>query len=170
MEKKFYRLTEPSGLAGLVFEGSESADTVEELVEVVRIIDLTMSVGDRNASYVIPEGIMFLARSVMEEVDDPFLREFDASNDHGDFVEEGSLRLGDLLVAYSQHQNVLAVSLLEALADGSTRTVYAQNFYKDFPAVKSKLAALVDSSGGESSDVDDLVFKLRELKSKEGPR
>jgi len=170
MERKFYRLTEPSGLAGLVFEGSESADTVEELVEVVRIIDFTMSVGARNASYVIPEGIMFLARSVMEEVDDPFLREFDALSDHGAFVEEGSLRLGDLVVAYSQHESVLAVSLLEALDDGSTRTVYSQNFYKDFSSVKSRLAALVDSSGGEAADVDDLVFKLRELKAAEGPR
>lgn len=149
------------GFDGLVVEG-EVFDDYPYIVQISKIIDTNVNVGDRTLALPTPPRSLFIGKDCLTETDDPQLREFASDNPFGNLVLEGHMDCGSLKVAYSQFEKVLSVVVTEP---DQNKTVFSQYFFKDFDKVKQTVEDVLKQSGG--SDVDDLVFKLRAFKEAE---
>lgn len=147
------------GFDGLIAECTSMPEG--SLLEVHRLINVNVVVGDRHASTPLSGQSVYLSRQFLEPTEDPTGRQFDHQNPYGEFQLSGEMSCGGLHVSYSQFEKALQVSVAEV--DGTNRkTLFNQNFSKNFDQVKSSLeVALKEGSG------DDLIFKLRELKEAE---
>lgn len=155
---KFYVLKDiGGGFDGLVAEGT----VVNGVLHVSKITDKNVNVGDRNVSLPVPEGAIAIGPMYFEETDDPGIREFATDNPFGAFQLEGHMDCGNIKVHYAQYEKSLNVSVAEVQDKGFVRTIFSQNFHSDFPKVKDTIESVLKEHGGE--DVDDLVFRLREL-------
>lgn len=147
------------GFDGLVVEGKDSA---LNLVEVVKLTDRDSIVGDRNVSLPVPESALFISKAHLDEIEDPGTREFASDNPFGKHLADGNMEMGGISIHYSEFEKVLNVTVLDM---GARKTVLSQYFFKNIAQVKEQLANLLKENGG--SDVEDLVFRLRELKEAE---
>ena len=158
---KFYVIKDiGGGFDGLTIEGDDEFAPFG-FVEIKRMIDRDSIVGDRNVSLTIPPCSLYISKLKTEETADPGIREYAADSPYGKFQLEGRMDCGNLRVTYAQFEKALQVTLTDVPAG---RTVTTQNFVKDFDKVKAAIEDVLKSDG---SDVDDLVFKLQELKEAE---
>lgn len=148
------------GFDGLVVETERTQE--DGLVEVMRIIDRTSILGDRNVSLPIPGQAIYIDRKFLEPTEDPGTREYAANNPFGRLVAEGQMEISSIKVSYAQFETVLSVNVQDTVAK---KTLFSQYFSKDIEKVKAAIEAVLKQNGG--SDVEDLVFQLRALKEAE---
>ena len=149
------------GFDGLVVE-AENTDprAPQPLLEVRKIINRNSVFGDRNVSFPVPAGALYVD-SAYAEPSDEGPREYDSHNPYGKFKLEARYTHGPLEVVLGQYERAVTVTVYEQQAEDK-RTLYSQTFTGNFAAVKE--AVEVHTSDG---DVDDLIFRLDELKELE---
>lgn len=166
-DKKYFVI---EGLGGgfdglLVEEGTSKSEKLAPLeffyCSPARLIDRDSIVGDRNVSLPLPDGALYIDRKYLTEVTDPGIREYDNSNPYGKFILEGRMDCGPLRVTYAQFEKNLQVSVFDTEAN---RTLYSQNFSKNFDKVKQTIEEALKDGDQEGAD---LVFSLNELKEVE---
>lgn len=145
---------------GLVVEAA-NIDSVTKDIEVSSIIDRDSIMGDRNPRFQLPQAALKICSDYLEPTDDPGKREFAADNPYGRFLLEGRMEVDQIVVSYSQYERVLQVNVFDERAQ---RTLYSQNFTKDFDLVKKAIESVLKD---EETTTDDLVFALQELKEAE---
>lgn len=145
------------GFDGLVIEAVATQEG--NLVEVLKFVDRDSVVGDRNVSLPIPGQSIYMDKRVLDEIEDPGIREFSSTNPYGRLQLEGRMDCGGLQVVYAQYELALTVVVTDMVAK---RTVLSQNFSKDFGKVKAKIEECL-----KQADAEDLVFQLRALKEAE---
>ena len=162
----FYRINGlAKGLDGLVVEVIPTGQSC--LYEVHRIFNTNEMFGDRVVSVPVPEDSLYIDHKCLEETADPN-QEFTSDSPFGEFLYEGTLEKGGLMVAYNMYDNALSVTILERIEDkagtfGYDKTVYSQNFFS------GRALAMKEIEGALSgeTDTEDLVFLLKEIKDKE---
>ncbi len=147
------------GFDGLVVEASSLQEG--SLVEVHRLINTNIVIGDRHASTPVVAQSVYLSKKFLEPAEDPTGRQFDHQSPYGEFKLEGQMSCGNLQVSYSQFENALQVSVAEVEGE-NRKTLFNQNFSKNFDQIKSVIEQTLKEGTGE-----DLIFKLRELKEAE---
>lgn len=150
-----------AGLDGLLIEGVVYEDK-PDVAMVTRILSRDMFVGDRNLSIPVAPSSLFVSLKNLERVPDPGPVEFAHDNPYGDLLAEGKMTVGSVSIAYGKFENALTINVYDEAAQ---RTLYSQNFGKQYAAVLQEIENIMRDSDG--SDIDDVVFKLRELKEKE---
>ena len=154
------------GLDGLVVEGDwidsvESDVGTQDILAVMRIVDRDSMFGDRVGSVPVEPGL-YISSEYLFETEDPTKMEFDSKSSYGEFQLEGTMECDGVKVAYAQYERVLQLSILDTVAG---KTLYTENFSKQFDLVKR-----VSEESLKESTVEDLVFKLSEIKESErGP-
>jgi hypothetical protein len=149
------------GFDGLLVEAVTAAPgDPSVLLEVRKIINRNAIFGDRNVSFPVPPGAIYVDPAFAELTDEG-PREYDTSNPYGVFKLEARYSRGQLEVVLGQYEKAVTVAVSEQQAEGK-RTLYSQTFTANFAAVKE--AVEVHTSDG---DVDDLMFRLAELKEME---
>lgn len=149
-----------AGFDGLVVEGltfAQGDNTV--LIEVRKIINRNAIFGDRNVSYPVPPNFLYIDGSFTDLYEEE-PREFGSTNPYGEFKFEGRYTKDNLEVVFAQYSQALTVTVYEK--QETKRTLYSQTFVGNFAAVKEAIE--VHTSDG---DVDDLIFRLTELKEME---
>ncbi len=155
------------GFDGLVVEAKSLVeDDPTLLFMVTRIINRNSVFGDRNVSFPVPEKCLYIDGSCLEQVDEA-PREYDSTNPYGEFKLEGRYTKDSLEVVFAQYSKALTVTVYEKTPtkkdeQEAKRTLYSQTFIGNFAAVKEAIE--VHTSTG---DVDDLIFRLNELKEME---
>ena len=152
------------GFDGLVVEG-EVFDDYPHIVQISKIIDTNVNVGDRTLALPTPPRSLFIGKDCLTETDDPGLRQFASDNPFGSLLREGVMTCGTLKAAYAEFENVMQVSLTETNNDFGDKTIFSQYFFNDFAIVMQAVEDNMKQKG--DSDADDLVFKLRALKEAE---
>lgn len=150
------------GFDGLIVEAESCAprdNTV--LFEVRRIINRNEIFGDRNVSFPVPPGMLYLDGSVLTESNEE-PREYDSKNPYGKFNLEARFMKGTLEIVMGQYERAVTITVYDRGGD-SPRTLYSQTFNRNFAAVKEAV-----ETATEGEDVDDLIFRLGELKEMEG--
>lgn len=154
------------GFDGLVVEAEpawyEGVGGVPDIFLVRRLIDPNRNIGDRTVALPLPDGSVYIGKPFLETTDDPGTREFASDNPFGRHLASGEMEMGDIRISYSLHERALSATVYDLAAK---RTVFSQNFTKDPEKVKQAIHDLLKENGG--SDLDDLVFRLRELKEAE---
>lgn len=149
-----------TGFDGLVVEGlsfAQGDNTV--LIEVRKIINRNAIFGDRNVSYPVPPNFLFIDGLYTDPYEEE-QREYGSTNPYGEFKLEGRYTKDSLEVVFAQYSKALTVTVYEK--QETKRTLYSQTFVGNFAAVKEAIE--VHTSTG---DVDDLIFRLNELKEME---
>lgn len=128
------------------------------LVRGVLCKDVSLvAVNDFNG-IALKNGVMYISDTVLDELDDYS----DESDDtYGKFQLEGRMECGNLRVSYAQFEKTLQITVFDVGAD---RTVYSQNFSKNFNKVKRLVEDVLKDY---DLDIDDMVFKLKDLKEEE---
>lgn len=148
------------GFDGLIVEAKSLVkDDPTLLFMVTRIINRNSVFGDRNVSFPVPEKCLYIDGSCLESFDEA-PREFDSTNPYGEFKLEGRYTKDSLEVVFAQYTKALTVTVYEK--QETKRTLYSQTFIGNFAVVKEAIE--VHTSTG---DVDDLIFRLTELKEME---
>ncbi len=154
------------GLEGLVVDGEYrervGAGTSDHIA-VDEIINPNVVVGDRTVKFPMPKGAIYINDQFLVPVGDYRERQFSTKSPFGKFLFEGHLKRGELVVDYVQYDNAVSVTIREDKGKVG-RTVYTQNFFADGGSAAMKAIAAVLS---DEKDVDDLVFRLKELKQEE---
>lgn len=150
------------GFDGLLVEGT-LAPSPNALVEISKITNRNEIFGDRNVSYPVKPGTLFLSEDVLEEIDDPSKREYDAKNPWGRVLFEGRYTKGTLEIAYCQYERVLQVSVIEKV-NNRHKTLFSGYYTEQTDAVRNDIEACLRSP---DFDVDDLVFQLKAFKSED---
>lgn len=159
--QKFYVVNDVGGgFDGLIVQGDQVNFGMAVFLSVTRIIDKNVNVGDRTLALPIPANSVLISIDNLTVTDDPGLREFASDNPFGQLILEGQMSVGSLKVSYSKFDKVLSIVVTEV---AENKTVFSQYFTKNFESVMSKIEDVLKNEG----DVEDLVFELRELKSKE---
>jgi hypothetical protein len=157
----FFRITGLPGLEGLVAEVAGECPK-EGVAEVCALINTNVVVGDRNVKFPFPDRALYIDSQYLKLVPDPF-REYDAKNPFGSVLFEGHYKKNDLEVAYVVFDNALSATIFEKHKDGSQKTIFSQNFFDS--AIDARAA--IEDVLREDDEVEDLVFRLKELKEQE---
>lgn len=147
-------------LDGLVVEGTLE---VSEQVVVTRITNRDQIMGDRHVSYPIKAGTLVLSTDVLEETEDPRLREFSSKNPWGKVVCEGSFTRNGIMVSFAQYEQRMQVTVTDRTTSRS-RTVFTHYFV---PESFEKIKTMIDDSGRSEGAIEDLVFALTAAKTEE---
>jgi hypothetical protein len=157
------------GLDGLYVRGTEYeiGPASDELVLVERIVDRNSIMGDRNVSFPVESGHMFLSRDALVETEDVENRVFAADNPWGSLLLEGRYSRENIEAAFARFERVVQVTVTE-FVDGHRKTLFTHYFGEtdawtvdeQFEAVKGVIERCLEGPG----DMDDLVFELESLK------
>ena len=148
------------GLDGLVVETSP-LDEVTNTHEVITLINASAVVGDRTVRYPIPPSALYIDHEYLKPTLDP-TKEFTTVNPYGTFLFEGHYKREKLQVAYSVFSNALTVTIFEHTNVGGQKTIYSQNFFASAIDARDAIEECM-----REDTVDDLVFRLKELKEQE---
>lgn len=160
---KYYRIIALPGLAGLVAEVSAEIndDSDAEWASVDTLIVPNIVVGDRNMRYPLPPQAVLVKKEYLQGVPDPS-REYSLDSPYGKYMYEGRYKKEELEVAYTKFERALSISIYEN-RPGSQKTIYSQNFF----GKRDQAMTLIDGVLQGTTEVDDLVFSLKELKERE---
>lgn len=144
-----------------------TAGSVNNMVQIERVIDDTIMSGDRNLSFTLPDDSVFINERFLERSKNPELREFASNNPFGSFVLEGSIQKENIKVVWAEYEKALQVTVLEITLGNSetgqmtTKTIYAAYYPEDrfdFDGVREVIYDML-----KNEEDDDLIFYLKDL-------
>jgi hypothetical protein len=161
------------GFDGLVVEAGDvcvKTDKQPEIVEIVKIINDNQVFGDRNVSFPVSPGCLFVRVRNLKEYD--FARkQFSSKNPLGAYQGETRVRRNELEAVIVEYSEAMTVAILEHEEEEGkygrngravVHTRYNQNYFAGFSSVKLAIDEEV-----KKGELDDLIFRLKELKKKE---
>lgn len=153
------------GFDGLIVEGEPDKD-VPGLLSVLKITNSNAIFGDRNVSFPVPKGSLYIDDEFLVEYDEP-PREFAHDNPYGRFMYTAEFQnQGQTLSAtLTRFEKTLTVTVHEILAWAASTPVksnlFTQNYWKELDKVESIVREYM------AGDPDDLIFELKRLKEEE---
>ena len=163
------------GFDGLIVEAETGVWTQhapsQAVHSILRIVNRNHVFGDRNLSFPVPPGTLFINTNNLEDFNEE-LQQFDSKNPNGKYLSETRFRRHSLEAVLVEYERSLTVTVLEhEHEDGKyndtkgrdiVHTRYTQNYLRDFDVVRAAVDLEV-----KKGDLDDLIFTLGELKEQE---
>lgn len=160
MHKRTYKIVDLPGLSGLYVVG---VDNSPELVEVLELINMNVTLGDRLLRYKLPEDSLYINVVHLEEVDDDTNIEFAVDNPYGEYMFEGRFQKGDLQIVHAVYRNAVTVTIVEKnppKMKGMDKTLFTGNF---FNAHRNEALKLIEDLLHGQIDPDDIIFAFKNL-------
>lgn len=151
------------GFDGLTVEGEWSEWLPDGMIEITKIVNDHVVFGDRNVSFPVPEGALFISEQHLDEINEE-TREYDHKNPFGHALRGYTLSNDLLTVVVTKYETALTVTVLGKSSPDSRRTMYSQNYF-DREVIAGVESHLVEMF--REGETDDLVFELRQWKSSE---
>lgn len=130
-----------------------------ELFKTNRLINRSSVFGDRNITYQVPDGSLWISNKYLEKTEDPATREFSSTNPLGKCEFEGRYSRGNIEIVYAQYEHALQFSVLEKL-NKKTKTIYSDYIRNGFQKMKN----VIEDCLKDGSDPDDIIFAIMATK------
>lgn len=155
---KFYQIRNLSPFFdGLFVEGDEQTLLFEGL-NITRLIDRSITIGDRDINYSFPLNSLFISTKYLHLVDDPRKREYSTTNPWGQFVETFEKSHDVVTIVVTKYEKALQVSVIDTTIK---KNIWSDYFYKDIDELYEFIKNYDPQLYHES-----LVFDLESLKEK----
>jgi hypothetical protein len=146
---KFYQIKNLSPFLDVLFVEGDEQTLLFEGVSVTRLIDRSITLGDRDISYPLPSNSLFVSTKYLHAVEDPRKREYASGNPWGNIVDGYESDVGSIKVVATLFEKCLQVSVTEK---ETKKCLWSDYFYKD-------LSENFDYIKSHPPD-EDLVFDL----------
>jgi hypothetical protein len=151
------------GLDGLIVEATSPEDqSLLGLLEIRRIINANVMMGDRTLSFPVTELGLYVDTEHLEAISDPGLREFAHDNPWGKCLFEGRYVKESLEIAYARYEKATQATVTEKQGKKS-KTLFTGYFLSgdtEFEDVKDTIEQCL-----VNGDADDLIFELKQLQT-----
>lgn len=129
---KFYKVNNLSQvLDGLIVEGRDCDFDCEAGVMVTRVINSNVFVGDRIATFPVPDDALFISMKYLQPVDDPTERQYGFDNPYGKVAQEimiGPTDQDKVQVVITVGSRALGVTALDT-TEQPFKTIFSHLFY-----------------------------------------
>ena len=160
MDKKTFRIRGCGpGLDGLYVEtGGAVSGSDDQLIQIDRISNLNIMIGDRNLSIQLPVGAMWMAKRHLEDTTEVAVREFDSSSGFGAFLDQKTWSGGPVVFNVARYETTISVSA--SSVDGEKiRTITSFYLHRNLSRCWSTILDL-----SKRIDQTDVVFELEALR------